>query len=266
MKRPKRVCAIIPTYNRPDLLRRAIVGILNQSAEVETLAVCSDGPSTAVRGVCAEFRGSQLQLIEGAHSGRPARTRNLALPIVAGSDFVAFCDDDDVWQRDKIAVQLAAMEEHGFDVLGSHYTRVSGRGELLPGGVTTGGSGVAAVSLLRLVRANVFNTSSVVMRSALLLALGGFCESAPTWEDYDLWVRAVCLGARAGVLERPLVNTTIHEGVTAAETESLRSQAVAHIRTHVSAARSPAAWALLSVRRLRIRSWLNEMLRSVVLG
>lgn len=258
------VCVVISTYQRPAMLREAIIAILAQTAPADHVVVSNDGFDEDTRAVCREFSGSKrpVILVEGPHVGRPSIVRNRAAERdeLRGSLYVAFCDDDDRWLPDKLARQRDVMERDGWDVLGTSMTLLDGRGESIG---TFGGLGGRRhrVGLYELAVDNRFALSSVMLSTRLWLELGGFCQSAPTWEDYDLWIRAAVRGARMGNLEDALVLYRVHDGLTSRETDCSRRQAMAHLHLHIPLW-AVRPWAVMAMRRLRAGVRLRSRLRA----
>jgi glycosyltransferase involved in cell wall biosynthesis len=101
------VSAIIPTYNRVDLLPRAMDSALAALSPGDELIVVDDGSTDATVAV-VEGYGESARLLTLDHQGAgPARNAGLA---AAKHPLVAFLDSDDEWHRDKIELQRRFME------------------------------------------------------------------------------------------------------------------------------------------------------------
>ena len=96
------VSAVVATRNRPDLLERAVRNIISQSypGKLECVVVFDQSEPVAVP--VHVTAGRQLRLV--ANSGTPglAGARNTGIAVSDGA-LVAFCDDDDGWDTDKLA-------------------------------------------------------------------------------------------------------------------------------------------------------------------
>lgn len=107
------VTAMIPTYRRPQLVGKAIAGVLAQTYRPLELIVINDGSGDETQDVLAEYESKAkqadvaYQYIEIPNGGLGnARTRALEL---AKGDYLAFDDDDDPWFPDKVKRQVEAM-------------------------------------------------------------------------------------------------------------------------------------------------------------
>lgn len=97
---------IMPTYNRAELLVRAIHSVLPQLGEGDEILVMDDGSSDdtaeSVKPLGPRVRYFRLE------NGGPSRARNVGLQHATG-DLIAFLDDDDEWFPFKLMLQRATM-------------------------------------------------------------------------------------------------------------------------------------------------------------
>jgi glycosyltransferase involved in cell wall biosynthesis len=99
------ISVIIPVFNRPQKLARAVQSVLSQSrlegARLEIIVVddCSS-PPVAIDGV---------RLLRLAENRGAAAARNAGIQECSG-DYIAFLDSDDVWLPEKLAHQLEALK------------------------------------------------------------------------------------------------------------------------------------------------------------
>ncbi len=101
------VSAIIPAYNREELLPRAIHSALAALRPGDEILVVDDG-STDDTAAVAEAFGPPVRLLRVAHGGAgPARNAGFA---AARGPLVAFLDSDDEWFPDKIELQRTFLE------------------------------------------------------------------------------------------------------------------------------------------------------------
>jgi glycosyltransferase involved in cell wall biosynthesis len=101
---------IIPTHDRPVLLRRALESIKSQrcdaSCEVIVIADTSHPDTDEVcRGVLTH---DDIYIRRNGKSG-PAESRNLGLSLASGR-YILFLDDDDAWQPNLLAQLLEQPE------------------------------------------------------------------------------------------------------------------------------------------------------------
>lgn len=104
---PLAVSAVIPTYNRAHLLRRAIDSAVAALDPGDEAIVVDDG-STDHTVALVEGYGDPVRLLRIDHGGAGA-ARNAGYAAARGP-LVAFLDSDDEWFPDKIRLQRAFME------------------------------------------------------------------------------------------------------------------------------------------------------------
>jgi glycosyltransferase involved in cell wall biosynthesis len=98
------ISALIPTFNRGDLIGETLDSILSQSYGCAEVIVVDDGSTDNTREVVSHF-GSRVRYHLTENGGSP-RARNIAASL-ATSEFYAFCDSDDLWRHDKLEQQIA---------------------------------------------------------------------------------------------------------------------------------------------------------------
>ena len=100
------VSAIIPTRDRPDLLRRAIRSVLDQRGGHLLEVIVVFDQEEPDKDLHAEFPDAPLRLVVNNRTPGLAGARNSGIDVALG-EWVAFCDDDDAWSRDRLQRQLA---------------------------------------------------------------------------------------------------------------------------------------------------------------
>ncbi len=103
------VAAVIPTYNRKEALSGAIESVLQQTRPADELVVVDDGSTDGTARAVASRFGTAVRLVRQPRRG-VAAARNAGVRASTAA-LVAFLDSDDTWLPDKLAVQLAAMED-----------------------------------------------------------------------------------------------------------------------------------------------------------
>lgn len=106
------VSVIIPTFRRPDLCRRAVISVLNQTyVELEVLVVI-DGPDDGTRAAIESLNDPRAIVLEGDTNRGPAYARNRGVERARGA-YACLLDDDDEWLPQKLAAQMQAVEQLG---------------------------------------------------------------------------------------------------------------------------------------------------------
>jgi glycosyltransferase involved in cell wall biosynthesis len=88
------ITAIIPTYNRSRVLKRAIESALNQNVPPAKLIVVDDGSTDDTAELCGAYK-KLLQYVRQENGGASA-SRNAGVQLTS-TQWVAFLDSDDYW-------------------------------------------------------------------------------------------------------------------------------------------------------------------------
>src|SRR4051794_34258617 len=195
------VSVVVPTHDRRQILPQTVQSILCQRGVAIELIAVNDG-STDGTGPWLDRLAATDPRVKIVHHAEPrfvSGARNAGIARAAGR-WVAFCDDDDIWAPDKLAVQLSALRVG------------SARGGCT--GVAVGGERLQVIGhhhveggdvLASLLESNRIPTGSTVIAECdLIRDVGGFDPGLRGSEDWDLWVR-LALHSPLAAVDRPLI-------------------------------------------------------------
>ena len=111
------VSVIIPTYNRPTYLQRAIGSTLNQTYENLEIIIIDDCSTQDISTVINEFQDNRIKYFKNTTNQGSVFSRNRGLSICTG-EYVNFLDDDDEILPQKIEFQIAKFNESNVENLG----------------------------------------------------------------------------------------------------------------------------------------------------
>lgn len=96
---------IIPTYNRTDLLEKAIESVNSQTYQNFEIIVVNDNPEekSKVDALITRFDKAKVIHHASAKGGNAARNSGI---LHSQGELIAFLDDDDVWLPQKLALHL----------------------------------------------------------------------------------------------------------------------------------------------------------------
>ncbi len=179
------VSVVIPTYNRANMLREALESVLRQSFQPTEVLVVDDGSTDLTKEVVASFGNKRIRYLSFSNSG-VSSARNKGWRSALG-DWVAFLDSDDLWLPQKLQRQIQAVDSRADvplcytdEIWIRHNRRVN------PCKHHAKHSGwIFQHCLARC----IISPSSALIRRDVLEEMGGFDESMPACEDYDLWLR-----------------------------------------------------------------------------
>lgn len=108
------VSIVMPTYNRAEIITKAIESVQQQKHANFELLVVDDGSTDYTKKLINDISSQdpRIKYIEGRHQGVSA-ARNRGLQKSHG-DYIFYLDSDNAWRPDHLQVTLAFM--HTFDV------------------------------------------------------------------------------------------------------------------------------------------------------
>jgi glycosyltransferase involved in cell wall biosynthesis len=102
-----RIGVVVPTYNRADLLHRAIVSILDQRSPPDEIVVVDDGSADDTEAVVRSFGGAITYRHQSNRGVAAARNAGVS---ALSTTYVAFLDDDDTWESGHLERLRAAVD------------------------------------------------------------------------------------------------------------------------------------------------------------
>jgi glycosyltransferase involved in cell wall biosynthesis len=179
------VSVYIPTYNRLELLKRAINSVLVQSYEAIEIIVVDDGSDDGTREYLCSIGNStsNVRVLEKKGVPRGAQfSRNMALEAAKGR-FVTGLDDDDYFHPERVRLLTSSYREN-CSAIASNFYKV-------------GISGVSSNSFVpRLIHSASLYTSNSVGNQVLternrILEVGAYDTRLSASQDVDLWIRLI---------------------------------------------------------------------------
>lgn len=107
------ISVIIPTYNRAQLLKLTVESILNQTTGETEILIVDDGSTDDTEKTVMEFKSDNIKYFKLPKSGNIGRLRNFGIQH-SSNDILAFCDDDDIWEKEKLSIQLPYLDKYDF--------------------------------------------------------------------------------------------------------------------------------------------------------
>jgi len=264
---PEFVSVIIPVYNGERFIADTVNAVLRQSRAPDEIVIVNDGSSDGTLARLAPF-GDAIRVISIPNGG-VSNARNTGIAASRGS-IIAFLDADDLWEPNKLEVQLAglaAFPEVGFTccnfnnvhadthVVVPHLAYLKANPHLrldMP----------MPAPLLALINSNFVGTcSNVLVRRSVLDATGPFDTGYRQSEDYDLWLRCAM---RTPFLftSQPLMSKVAHDTNLTnnfVETLQYHEKILEHLLTLPQIRQDPALVREVGVALARTRYHMGEL-------
>ena len=212
------VSVIMPCFNHAQFVAASVNSVLRQTHHALELIITEDRSLDNSWEVISQLaaRDSRIKAIRHERNEGLSKSRNDAMRAATG-DFIAFCDSDDLWEPDKLEIQLRLfaqnptcsvvycdtiiVDEHGA-LTGQRFS------DLFPPPKAASGW-----LFHDLVLRNFINIQSVVMRKECLQHMGLFDETIEWIQDWWYWVR-LSRHYQFFYSEQPLARYRIHSAST----------------------------------------------------
>lgn len=194
---------ILPTYNRANVVGRAIRSVLAQTFTDLELLVIDNGSTDETASVVAQFDDSRLIYFRENQRIGAATARNIGVEK-SRAPLVAFQDSDDEWLLNKLALQVEKMESASArpDMVTCEYLiaqRDGGVGYFKAKPYMIDGNWTAEQ-----IYDFGFITPTWLVKRHILEEVGGFDVSLPNLEDWELVFR-IFARHRIVVVDEPLL-------------------------------------------------------------
>lgn len=196
------VGVVVPTRDRPELLRRAVAAIADQTygGLIETVVVHDGTPPD----LSLERGGDRpVHVVPNVRTPGLAGARNTGILDLA-TDFVAFCDDDDYWEPTKLDRQIERATRADRPEMVTCSIVVDYDGQRTPR--TAGTDRISHAQIARSFMAMVHSSGMLFDRGALLSDIGLISEEIPGSQNEDWDIKLRCAARRdIAHVDEPLV-------------------------------------------------------------
>lgn len=97
---------IVPTYGRPEYLRDCVASVLDQTVDDIEVIVVDDATE---RPIELPTEDTRVRLLRRETNGGPAAARNTGMDVARGT-YLAFCDDDDLFSPNRLALAVEGLD------------------------------------------------------------------------------------------------------------------------------------------------------------
>lgn len=195
------VDVIIPTFNRADVMVKAIESVLSQTYKNFVLHIVDDGSTDHTQLVLEKYKDhpkikTYLQKNAGVSSARNFAAKN------GSGHWLSFLDSDDEWMPHKLETQINYLSQnpdchflHSEELWIRNGVRVNPKIKHLKSNDNI---------FIRSLDFCIISPSTVILTRELFLTHQGFDDSFIVCEDYDLWLK-ILLKNDIGFLPTPLI-------------------------------------------------------------
>jgi len=196
------ISVVVPTYNSEKTILKTMSSILKQTYTKFEVLVVDNHSSDNTRRIVESLNDSRVSFHLVNNKGMPAVSRNYGI-LLAQFDFVAFCDSDDFWVKDKLQACVYLIDRE-FDFI-SHGLQLSG--SLSKSFLNRIFARKPAKNFDDFVNyGNHIAQSSVVIRRDILTQMGFYStdKKFTAVEDAHLWARVLRSGTKLAHINKNL--------------------------------------------------------------
>jgi len=211
-----KVSVIIPTFNRSQLLERALNSVLSQSFNDFEIIVIDDASTDKTieqlqKNFKQEIKMGIIRYIRNEENKGRSTCRNTGIKLAEG-ELIAFLDDDDYWLPEHLGTLSSFIDEHkNIGIAFSNWLIVNEQTQKKITGVTKIKTGTGDEYLKLMLRALIGYPSTGIVKTELLKQIGGFNPNLTPREDWELFAKCA-MKAGIGFVDKITVHIHEHEG------------------------------------------------------
>jgi glycosyltransferase involved in cell wall biosynthesis len=198
---------VIPTYNRADVLPRAIHSVICQTLTNFELIIVDDGSQDNTREAVNQFSDPRIRYIKQKNQGANA-ARNHGVRKAAGK-YISFLDSDDEFREGYLQTIVKLMENQGLNCIGAFTSHCRITEENITHVSTADKQKVTFKNIKK--KNTIGGFSAATFRASVFQQIGYLDEQLQCAQDYDFYVRALHKGGYIIGINKPLVNMYIGE-------------------------------------------------------
>lgn len=178
------ISVILPTYNRGDVLMRAVNSVLRQTYRDLELLIVDDGSNDRTQQIVAQIADKRVKYLRQRENRGACAARNIGI-LAARGEYIAFQDSDDVWWPRKLEQQLEYLQATDSDLVFCAFYLHDGESvECLPGREKLEGE----VTYQELLTRNLVSTQTLMGKSSCFQE-EMFDAEYPRLQDWELALR-----------------------------------------------------------------------------
>jgi len=219
------ITVILPTYNRYDLLNRALRSVQAQDFKLFELIVIDDNSECDVNELVNNFKGLNVRAFRNSKNMGGAYSRDIGLKNARGK-FVSFLDDDDEYEKTFLSATVKFLDDNkNVDLCWCNAT--------INGCTEKGDNLIEHKEFPRNFNSEILMYEyllsigigfGVTAKRELLLKVGGFNPKYRVVEDTDIFLRLIAERCHAEILpgKHIILNNHSKNRMTGIENNSVR--------------------------------------------
>lgn len=198
----KNITCVITTHNRDAYLKEAVYSAINQTTPPFEIIISNNLPNEKTQtliNTISEKSTVPIKYIEHSMKGRGSISANLAASMAKG-DYIAFLDDDDMWEPDYFENIIDLISEKKSRIIYTWFLKLQNN-KKIPYKELKENLKMQDILLVN----PGCGISNLIVERKLFVSLGGFDDYIHLSNDKDFLIRALYYGYEYYVLKKNLV-------------------------------------------------------------
>lgn len=218
------------TYNGAQFVVRQLDSVLRQLAQDDEVIVIDDGSSDNTVEVIKKAYGSRIQVYVNENNLGVIKSFEKAISLAKG-DILFLCDQDDIWEENKVVTVINAFEEQNADLVVHDAGVVDGKLNVINPSWNDYNNNNINQGIFGNILKNAYTGAFMAFKKELVSDILPFPAAI---EMHDQWIALVCMKKKKKIvfIDSPLMKYVRHGGnVTGMKKRSLSAQIKGRLRT-----------------------------------
>lgn len=178
------VSVIMPTYNCEEHIGASIESVIAQTYKEWELIIIDDCSEDNTNQIVKKYMqiDSRIQYIRNEKNVKAAVSRNIGIEKAKGK-YIAFLDSDDLWEREKLKLQLRFMKQMGSNFSCTAYEKINENSEKLNRIIVP----FEKADYSKVLLTNPIGNSTVIYNASKLGKV--YLPESDKREDFALWLK-----------------------------------------------------------------------------
>lgn len=226
---------VISTYNREDMLPRAISSVLNQTLGDFELLIVDNGSTDGTGAVVGALKDPRIRYVKNPEPTSSCDgPRNMGIEMARGR-YVAFLDDDDIWYPERLEKVKKGFDDNPGVLAVCHYENRNNRGKIDK--VFEYGPWSEDILERLLYEGNCLSSCATTIKADVLRRLKGFDtrKEYAAAGDYDFWIRMIADGVKVYFIREPLGEFNVTGGNWSVKDAAFQFRVATLVKDHILA-------------------------------
>jgi glycosyltransferase involved in cell wall biosynthesis len=218
------------TYNGSQFVVRQLDTVLKQLSPADEVIIVDDCSKDNTVKIIQETYGNRVQVMVNNENLGAIKSFEKAISLAKG-DILFLCDQDDLWEEDKIATVLKTFEEQQAVLVIHDAHVVDGNLEIINPSWNDYNHNNINQGIFGNILKNAYTGAFMAFKKEIIPAILPFPDSI---EMHDQWIALVCMMKKKKIvfIEQPLMRYVRHGGnVTGMKKRSFSTQVKGRLRT-----------------------------------